>query len=150
MAARMNEANILVSDLGVRQHALEEELAQAIDGGDAQRAVAEQKAREVEVQAAELRRNAVALEQKDKALEAKETKLQREKAAITTLTDTLVGKDVVLEAREVAVRDAETALKEREASLSVLQQQADAARALLEQEKERTEGKCPEIRLSCF
>ena len=32
-------------------------------------------------------------------------------------------------------------LKEREASLSALQQQVDAARALLEKEKERTEGK---------
>ena len=47
------------------------------------------------------------------------------------LTDTLVGKDVVLEVREVAIRNAETALKEREAPLSVLQEQADAARAQL-------------------
>ncbi|XP_039827517.1 uncharacterized protein LOC120689276 [Panicum virgatum] len=133
MVTRMNEANILVSDLRERQHALEEELARDIDKRDAQRAVAEQKAQEVEAQAAEPRRNAVALVQKDRALEAKEAELQckeaelqREKAAITTLIDTLVGKDVVLEAREVAVRDAETALKEREASLSVLQQKTVA------------------------
>ena len=59
-------------------------------------------------------------------------------------------KDVVLEKRKVAIRDTETALREREASLSVLQQQADAARALLEKEKERTEGKYPKIRLTCF
>jgi hypothetical protein len=57
------------------------------------------------------------------------------------LTNTLVQKDVILETREVAIRDAETALKEKEASLSALQQQADAARALLEKERERTEGK---------
>ena len=42
----------------------------------------------------------------------------------------------------MAVRDAETALKEKEVSLSALQQQADVARAQLEKEKERTEGKC--------
>jgi len=57
------------------------------------------------------------------------------------LTETLVQKDVVLAAREVAVRDAEAALKEKEASLSVLQEQAGAARAQLEREHERTEGK---------
>ena len=50
----------------------------------------------------------------------------------------------------MAVRDAEAALEEKKASLSVLQEQADAVRALLEKEQERTEGKCPEIRLSCF
>ena len=42
--------------------------------------------------------------------------------AVTTLTDTLVQKDVVLEAREVAIRDAEAALKEKEASLFALQE----------------------------
>ena len=57
-------------------------------------------------------------------------------------------KDIVLGAREVAVRDAETALKEKEASLSTLQEQVDAARALLEKEQERTEGKYLKFRLS--
>ena len=50
-------------------------------------------------------------------------------------------KDVILEAREVAVRDAETTLKEKEASLSAPQEQADAARDRLEKEQECTEGK---------
>ena len=36
----------------------------------------------------------------------------------------------------MAIRNAETALKEREASLSVLKQQADAARAQLEEAQE--------------
>ena len=43
---------------------------------------------------------------------------------------------VALEAREVVIRNTETALKEREASLSVLKQQADAARAQLEEAQE--------------
>ena len=50
-------------------------------------------------------------------------------------------KDIVLEAREVAVRDAKAALKEKEALLSVLQEQVDAARARLAKEQECTEGK---------
>ena len=82
MVARMNEANILVSDLGARQHVLEEELIRAVDERDAQRAVAEQKPQEVEAQAAELRRNAVALERKDKVLEAKGAELQHQEAEL--------------------------------------------------------------------
>ena len=61
--------------------------------------------------------------------------------AVTTLTKTLVQKDVILAAQEVAIRDIEAALKEKEASLFMLQEQADAARAHLEKEQERTEGK---------
>ena len=64
------------------------------------------------------------------------------------LTKTLMQKDIVLGAREVVVRDAETALKEKEACLSTLQEQADAAQALLEKEQERTEGKYLKFRLS--
>jgi len=41
----------------------------------------------------------------------------------------------------VAVRDAEAALKEKEASLSALQEQADTARAQLEKEQECIMGK---------
>ena len=41
MVARMNEANILVSDLGARQCALEEELTRAVNERDVQRAAAE-------------------------------------------------------------------------------------------------------------
>ena len=140
MVARMNEANILVSDLGARQRSLEEELARAVDERDSQRVATEQKAQEVEAQAAKLRQNTVVLEQKDKALEAKEAELQSGKVAVATLTKTLVQMDTVLAAQEVAVRDAEAALKEREASLSVLREQADAERVRLAQAQERIEG----------
>ena len=43
--------------------------------------------------------------------------------------------------QEVAVRDAEAAFREKEASMFVLQEQADAARAQLEKAQERIEGK---------
>jgi len=84
---------------------------------------------------------AVELCQKDQALEAKDAELQRKKEAVTTLTITLTENDVVLEAREVAIRNAETTLKEREVSLSVPKQQADAARAKLEEAQECIKGK---------
>ena len=78
----------------------------------------------------------------------KEAELQREEAelrgkavAVATLTATLVQKDTILSAQEVAVRDVEAALKEREASLSVLREQADAERVQLAQAQERIEGK---------
>ena len=48
------EANTLVTDLGVRQRALEEELVQTANERDAQRATADLKAQKVEAQAAEL------------------------------------------------------------------------------------------------
>ena len=124
LLVQLGKADTLMSDLGLRDRVWEVELARAIDMRDAQRAAAEQKAREIELQVA-------ALQQKDVVLEAKEAELQHEMAAITTLTDTLVQKDVVLETREVAICDAETTLKEGEASLSALQQQVDAAWELL-------------------
>ena len=52
----MIEANTLVTDLGARQRALEEELVRAANERDAQRVAAERKAQEVEAQAAELQR----------------------------------------------------------------------------------------------
>ena len=67
------------------------------------------------------------LEAKEAELQRKEAELQGKEAAVATLTDTLVQKDVVLAAQEVAARDAEAALWE-EASLSVLQEQANVAR----------------------
>ena len=42
----------------------------------------------------------------------------------------------------MALQNAETALEEKGAALSMLQKEADAARAQLQAEKERTEGKC--------
>ena len=44
----------MVTDLGARQRALEEELAYSANERDAQRAAAERKAQEVEAQAVEL------------------------------------------------------------------------------------------------
>jgi hypothetical protein len=56
LVVRTIEANTLVTDLGARQRALEEELAQTANERDAQRAAAEWKAQEVEAQATELQR----------------------------------------------------------------------------------------------
>ena len=62
------EANTRMTDLGVRQQALEEELARVTSERDVQRAAAEQKAREAEKQTAELQRLRTALEQKETEL----------------------------------------------------------------------------------
>jgi len=56
LVVRTIEANTLVTDLGARQRALEEELVWAANERDAQRVAAERKAQEVEAQAAELQR----------------------------------------------------------------------------------------------
>ena len=64
------DANTKMADLGARQQALEEELAWVSDERDVQRAVAEQKAREVEVQATELQRLRTALEERAREAEA--------------------------------------------------------------------------------
>ena len=53
-----------MADLGARQQELEEELAWAAGERDVQRAAAEQKAWEAEVQTAELQHTRTALEQK--------------------------------------------------------------------------------------
>ena len=50
----------------------------------------------------------------------------------------------------MVVREAEAALKEREASISELKQQADAAWAQLEEVRGCIEGKYPRVRLSRF
>ena len=68
LVVRTIEANTMVTDLGVRQHALEKELAQTANEHDSQRAAAEQRSQEVEVQAAELQRARTALEQKEAEL----------------------------------------------------------------------------------
>jgi hypothetical protein len=56
------DANTKMTDLEVRQWALEEELAQTAGERDVQRAAAEQKAQEAEAQTAELQRVRMALE----------------------------------------------------------------------------------------
>ena len=74
----------------VRNRTLELELARANSECDAQRAAAEQKAQEAELQAATLRQNV-------EALEARAAEVELKEAAIVMLTDTLVQKDVLLE-----------------------------------------------------
>jgi hypothetical protein len=101
LIAWLGDANSLVADLGVQDRAREEELDQARSKRDTQRAAAEQKAQEVELQ------------QKDAALERRAAKLQRKEDAITALSNTLVQKDVVLETQGVVLCDAETALEEK-------------------------------------
>ena len=97
LLTQIGETNALVSDLEVRDHVWEEELAQAHRERDTQRATAEQKAQEVEAQVTELQRNAIVLEQKHEALEAtepelqcKEAELQGKETPVMTLTKFLV------------------------------------------------------------
>ena len=61
------------------------------------------------------------------------------------LTMTLVEKDTALGEKEVVVQNAEAALKEKETSLSALQ---DAARAQLEEAQGSIAGKCPRFHLT--
>ena len=65
LVLRTIDANTLVTNLGARQRALEEELPKTAGECDAQRAAAEQRAREAEAQAVELQRARTALEQKE-------------------------------------------------------------------------------------
>ena len=110
------DANTQLTSLGARQRMLEEELAWTVSERDAQRAAAEQKVQEAEVQTAELQRARTALEQK-------EAELQREKATIAMLTGTHEEKGKALEEKEVAIWNAEAALKEED-SLSSLEEAA--------------------------
>ena len=71
------DANTKMADLGARQQALEEKLARVTDERNAQRAAAEQKAREAEAQAAELQRLRTALEERAREAEAQSAELQR-------------------------------------------------------------------------
>jgi len=136
------EANTKMADLGARQQALEEELARVTGERDVQRAVAEQKAREAETQAAELQRLRTALEEKNRegeaqsaelqrlgtSLEQQKTKLLHKEVAIVALTGTLREKGEVFEEKEVALQNVGAALKEKEASLSLLEEAARAQR----------------------
>ena len=135
LVVRMIEANTLVTDLGARQRALEEELVQAANERDAQRAAAERKAQEAEAMAAELQR-------KEAELRSKEAELQREKATIAMLSVTLGERDVALARQEAAARSAEAALKEKEDSLSTLQAQANAVLTRLEEAQGDIRGEC--------
>jgi len=110
------EANTRMTDLGARQRALEEELARVTGERDVQSVAAEQKAREVEEQTAELQYLRTALEQK-------ETKLLQKEMTIVTLSGTLQEKGKALE-EEVAIQNVEAALREKENSLSSLEEAA--------------------------
>ena len=71
------DANTKMADLGARQQALEEELARVTDERNAQRAAAEQKAREAEAQTAELQRLQTELEERAREAEVQSAELQR-------------------------------------------------------------------------
>ena len=59
------DATTMMTDLGARQQALEEELARTAGERVVQRATAEQKAQKAEAQTAKLQRTRTALEQKE-------------------------------------------------------------------------------------
>jgi len=102
----MIEANTLVTDLGARQRALEEELVRAANERDAQRVAAERKAQEVEAQAAELQR-------KEAELQGKEAELRRKKATIAMLSTTLTERDAALAEQEAALSGSSVASRLR-------------------------------------
>ena len=125
------DANTKMTDLGVRQQALEEELARTAGERDIHRAAVEKKAQEAEVRTAELQHVRAALEQKEvelqhkeAELQGKEAELQCEKATVATLSGTLEEKGKALEEKDVAIQNAEVALKEKEDSLSSLEEAA--------------------------
>jgi len=111
------EANTRMADLGVRQQALEEDLARVTGERDIQRAAVEQKAWEAEAQAAKLQRLRTALEEKAReaeaqsaelrrlrtSLEQQETELLHKEVAVVALTGTLREKGEALEGKEVAL-----------------------------------------------
>ena len=143
MVLKNIEANTRMTDLGVRQQALEEELARVTSERDVQRAAAEQKAREAEAQTAELLRIRTALELKEAELQRKEAELQREKTTVATLTGTLEEKGRAHEEKEVVVRNAEAAFKEKEDSLSSLE---GVARVQQEEAQKNLTGGCSKFR----
>ena len=91
------DANTKMTDLGAHQRALEEELARTTGERDIQRVAAEQKAQEAETQTAELQHVRTVLEKK-------EAELQRKKATVATLTGTLKEKENSLSSLEEAAR----------------------------------------------
>ena len=90
------DANTKMANLGARQQALEEELARVTDERNAQRAAAEQKAREAEAQAAELQRLRTALEERAREAEAQSAELQRLSATLEQQKAELLHKEVAV------------------------------------------------------
>ena len=77
----------------------------------------EEKAREAEAQSAELQHLGTLLEKQ-------KTELLHKEVAIVALTGTLWGKGEALEGKEVALQKVRAALREKEASLSSLEEAA--------------------------
>ena len=86
----------MVSDLGAQDRARKEELAQAIEERDAQRAAAGQKAQEVELLNAALR-------QKDEALKARTAQCARLEEARDAQAISLTEKEALIERQECAI-----------------------------------------------
>ena len=103
MVLRTIDANTLVTNLGARQRALEEELVQTVGERDAQRAAAEPKAQEVELLNATLR-------QKDEALEARAAQCARLEEARDAQAVSLTEKEALIERQENAILTAEITL----------------------------------------
>ena len=133
------DANTKMTDLGVRQQALEEDLARTTGERNVQRAAAEQKAQEGEARTAELKCVRTSLEQKEAELRHKEAELRREKATVATLSGTLEEKGKALEEKEVAIRNVEAALKQKEDSLSSLE---EATRVQQAEAQKNVAGEC--------
>jgi len=130
------EANTRITDLGARQRALEE-LARVTGERDVQRVAAEQNAQEVEEQIVELQRLRTALEQK-------ETEILQKVVTVVTLSGTLQEKGKALE-EEVVIQNVEAALREKENSLSSLE---EAARIQREEAQKSIVGKYSKFRSS--
>ena len=105
------DANTKMADLGVRQQALEEELARVTDERNAQRAAAEQKAREAEAQAAEMQRLRTALEERAREAEAQSAELQRLSTTLEQQKAELLHKEVAVVALTGALREKGEALE---------------------------------------
>ena len=100
----------MVSDLGGQDRARKEELARAIEERDAQRAVAEQKAQEVELLNAALR-------QKDEALKARAAQCAKLEETHKVQAISLTEKEALIERQESAILTAEITLTAANAEL---------------------------------
>ena len=93
----------MVSDLGAQDRARKEELAQAIEERDAQRAAVERKGQEVELPNATLR-------QKDEALEVRAAQSAQLEEARDAQAIFLTEKEALIERQENAILTAEITL----------------------------------------
>ena len=104
------DANTKMADLGARQWALEEELARVADERDAQKAVADQKTRDAEAQAAELQRLRTALEERAREAEVQSAELQRLVTTLEQQKAELLHKEVAVVALTGTLREKGEAL----------------------------------------